>query len=79
LVENETGKRLKCLKSDNGGEYCSKEFDDYYSYHEIRREKIVPGTPQENRVSERMNTKIMERARSMKLHVVLPLHFGNML
>jgi transposase InsO family protein len=24
LVENETGKRLKCLRSDNGGEYCSK-------------------------------------------------------
>ena len=28
LVENETGKRLKCLRSDNGCEYCSKEFDD---------------------------------------------------
>ena len=27
LAENETGKRLKCLRSDNGGEYCSKEFD----------------------------------------------------
>ena len=27
LVENETGKRLKFLKSDNGGEYCRKEFD----------------------------------------------------
>jgi hypothetical protein len=37
LVENETGKRLKCLKSDNGGEYCSKAFDDYFSYHRIRR------------------------------------------
>ena len=24
LVENETGKKLKCLISDNGGEYCSK-------------------------------------------------------
>eukprot|EP00253_Pinus_taeda_P029010 PITA_29010 len=29
LVENETRKRLKCLRSDNGGEYCSKEFDGY--------------------------------------------------
>ena len=42
LVENETGKSLKCLKSDNGGEYCSKEFDYYYSYHGIHREKTVP-------------------------------------
>jgi hypothetical protein len=42
LIENETGKSLKCLRSDNGGEYCNKEFDDYYSYHGIRREKTVP-------------------------------------
>jgi hypothetical protein len=33
---------LKCLRSDNGGEYCNKEFDDYCSYHGIRREKTVP-------------------------------------
>jgi hypothetical protein len=45
LVENETGKSLKCLRSDNGSEYCSKEFDDYYSCHGICREKIVPRTP----------------------------------
>jgi hypothetical protein len=75
LVENETGKRLKCLRSDNGGEYCSKEFDDYCSYHGIHREKTVPGTPQENGVSERMNRTIMERARSMRLHVGFPLQF----
>jgi hypothetical protein len=31
LVENETRKSLKCLRSDNGGEYCNNEFDDYCS------------------------------------------------
>jgi transposase InsO family protein len=67
LVENETGKSLKCLRSDNRGEYCSKEFDDYCSYHVMRREKTVPRTPQENGVSERMNRTIMERARSIML------------
>jgi hypothetical protein len=66
---------LKCLRSDNGGEYCSKEFDDYYSYHVIHREKTVPGTPQENSVPERMNMTIMEHTRSMRLHVGLPLQF----
>jgi hypothetical protein len=75
LYENETGKILKCLRSDNGGEYCSKDFDDYYSYHGICREKIVPRTPQENGMSERMNRRIMERARSMRLHVSFPLQF----
>eukprot|EP00253_Pinus_taeda_P027378 PITA_27378 len=58
------GKRLNCLRSDNGGEYCSKEFDKYYSENGIHREKTIPGTPQENGVSERMNKTIMERARS---------------
>jgi transposase InsO family protein len=73
LVENEIGKSLKCLRSDNGGEYCNKEFDDYFSYHGIRREKTVLRTPQENGVSERMNRTIMERARSMRLYASLPL------
>lgn len=45
------------------------------SLNGIRKQKIVPGTPQENGVSERMNRTIMERARSMRLHAGLPLHF----
>jgi hypothetical protein len=74
LVENEIGNRLKCLRPDNGGDYCIKEFDDYCSYHGNRREKTILGTPQENGVSERMNRTIMERARSMVgLHVGFPL------
>jgi len=75
LVENEIGKRLKCLISDNGGEYYIKEFDRYYSENGIHREKTVSGTPQENGVSERMNRTIMERARCMRLHAGLPLQF----
>jgi hypothetical protein len=75
LVENETGKMLKCLRSENAGEYCSKEFDYYCSYHGIRREKTVTGTPQENGVPERMYIAIMERARSMRLHASFPSQF----
>jgi transposase InsO family protein len=75
LVKNETGKMLNCLRSYNGGEYCSKDFDYYCSYYGIRREKTFLGTPQENGVSERMNKTIMELARSMRLHVDFPLQF----
>ena len=75
MVEIETGKKLRCLRADNGGEYCSKVFDRYCSKHGIRREKIVPRTPQENSVSERMNKTIMERARCMRLHAGFPLQF----
>ena len=63
LVENEMVKMLKCLRYDNGGEYYSKEFDIYYSYNGICREK----SPK--------NRMIMEHARCMRLHVGLPLNF----
>ncbi|KAG9441314.1 hypothetical protein H6P81_017168 [Aristolochia fimbriata] len=69
-VENETGSRLKCLLSDNGGEFCNKEFDSYCAKRGIRRIKIVPRTPQQNGVAERMNRTILERARSMRIHAV---------
>ena len=36
LVENQTGKKLKILRSDNGGEYVSKEFLDYCRQRGIR-------------------------------------------
>ena len=37
LVENETNKKLKCLRSDNGSEYCSHEFEDCCSTNGIHR------------------------------------------
>lgn len=45
LVENQTGRRIKCLRTDNGGEFCSAYFDKYYVDHGIKRHKIVPYTP----------------------------------
>jgi hypothetical protein len=37
LVENDTNERLKYLKNDNGGEYCRKKFEDYFSSNGIHR------------------------------------------
>ena len=37
LVENETGKKLKCLRSDNEGDYYKNSFEDYCSLNGIRR------------------------------------------
>ena len=74
MVENEIGRKLKCLKSNNGGEYCNKEFEDYCSTNGICRQKIVTRTPQENGVVGRMNRTIIECARSMRLHVGLLLN-----
>ena len=53
LVEKESGKQVKSLQSDNGGEYISGEFKDLCSKEEIRRELIMPHNPQQNGVAER--------------------------
>ena len=36
-VEKETGKNLKCLRSDRGGEFTSKEFEIFYNDRGIKR------------------------------------------
>ncbi|GKC95914.1 retrovirus-related pol polyprotein from transposon TNT 1-94 [Tanacetum coccineum] len=62
-IENETNLRVKCLKSDNGGEYSSREFIEYCAENGIRMLKTVPKTPQQNGVAERMNPTLNETAK----------------
>jgi transposase InsO family protein len=63
-VENQTGRKIKCLRSNNGTEYTNDEFRIFCEQHSIRRHSTVRRTPQENGVAERMNRSIAERARS---------------
>ena len=46
LVEKESGKHVKALRSDNDGEFVSTEFKDFCSVEGIRRELIAPHNPQ---------------------------------
>jgi transposase InsO family protein len=57
--------KIKCLRSDNGGEFTSKEFMDYCSSHGIKRKFFVARTPQQNGVVERKNRTIQEMAQTM--------------
>eukprot|EP00253_Pinus_taeda_P033481 PITA_33481 len=65
LVENQTEKKIKVLRTDNSGEFCSKEFQEFYKKCGIARHKTTPYTHQQNGVAERMNKTLMERERSM--------------
>ena len=65
MVTNTTEKKIKILRSDNGGEYASKEFSNYLKEKGIQQQLSVPRTPQQNGVAERMNRIIQETARSM--------------
>ncbi|KAK3029540.1 hypothetical protein RJ639_038499 [Escallonia herrerae] len=70
-----SGNKIKCLKSDNGGEYRDGGFQEYYSNNDIRLIRTVKWTPQENGLTVRMNRTIMERARCIRIHADLPLQF----
>ena len=75
LVEIETGLKVKCLRSDNGGEYIDGGFSEYCVVQGIRMEKTIPVTQQQNGVAECMNKTLNECARSMRLHAGLPKTF----
>ena len=45
-VEKEIGKRLKCLRSDKGGEFISNEFNNFCIERGIKRQVSATGTPE---------------------------------
>jgi transposase InsO family protein len=68
MVENEMDSKIKCLRSDNGGELTSKEFMNYCNNHGIKRQFSVLRTPQQNGVVERKNMTMQEMAQTMLMH-----------
>ncbi|KAI5344795.1 hypothetical protein L3X38_012672 [Prunus dulcis] len=48
LVENESEKKIKCLRTDRGGEFYSKEFEALCDENRIKRQLTVAYTPQQN-------------------------------
>ncbi len=46
LIENHTNTKIKNLRSDNGGEYTSNDFEGFYKDAGIRRELTTPYNPQ---------------------------------
>ncbi|SDA02201.1 BZ3500_MvSof-1268-A1-R1_C035g00014 [Microbotryum saponariae] len=59
-VELETGAKLKVLRTDNGGEYCSRAFTEFCKARGTRRQYSIPRTPQQNGRAERVNRSIVE-------------------
>jgi transposase InsO family protein len=74
LIENLSKRKIKILRSDNGGKYTSKEFVIFCRYAKIKRELTTPYNTQKNDVAERKNRTIMEALKNMIHDRDLPMN-----
>ena len=65
MIETQTGRKIKRLRSDNGTEYTNDPFMRVCEDEGIVRHFTVRKTPQQNGVAERMNRTLLEKVRCM--------------
>jgi len=75
MVENQSGCKIQFLRSDNGKEYTSTQFNLFCEEAGIEHQLTTPYTPQQNGASERRNRYVMEMARCMLQEKEMPKHF----
>ena len=54
-AENQTGRHIKTLHTDSGGEYVNSEFQELLAKNDISHKKTMRHTLQSNGLAERMN------------------------
>lgn len=72
LFEKQTGKTIKVLRTDNGGEYVTTQLENYLRDNGIQHQLTAAYTPEQNGVAERMNRTLVEKARCMLFDAELP-------
>jgi transposase InsO family protein len=75
MVEKEKGVSIKCPRSNGGGEYFSKEFNEYLKEHGIQRKYSCSYSPKQNGVAKRKKRHIVEITRAMLNEKNLPNYF----
>lgn len=74
-AENQIGRKIKNIRSDNSTEFINKHFQSYCRDNGINQQTSVPYTPQQNGVAERYNRTILDRIRCMLFDADLPKKF----
>ena len=74
-VEKETGKSLKCLRSEKGGEFTSNEFETFYNDRGIKRQTSTPRTPPQNGIGKRRNRSILDYAKTLMIEKKVSLKY----
>ena len=76
LTEMKTeGVSIKCFRSDNGGEFTSRDFQRILSDNGIQWTACSPYTPSQNGVAERSWRTLVEKARTMLIQAGLPKEY----
>lgn len=75
LAEKQTGKKVKLLRTDNGGEYMNTEFENYLKKEGIIHQTTNPYCPEQNGTAERLNRTIIEKARCLLFEAGLEKRF----
>ncbi|XP_065091273.1 uncharacterized protein LOC135712243 [Ochlerotatus camptorhynchus] len=75
LMENQTGKRIKGLRTDNGTEYVNTGMKRFLRSCGIRHEMTVPYNLEQNGLAKRMNRTVVEKARCLLLDADLDKSF----
>lgn len=75
-AERQTDDRLKHLRSDSGVEYGFQRLLNNIRQIGIVFKKTDPYTPQQNRVTKRKNSFVLNRARAMMQGITAPTRFG---
>lgn len=64
-IENQFGCKIHVLRSDNGKEYTTEQFNLFCEEAGIEHQLTASYTPQQNGVSERKNRTIVELVRCL--------------
>lgn len=65
LMDRHLEGKLKCLRTDNGGEFVNKTLQCFFRARGIVHQATTPYNPQQNDVAERMNRTIAATGRAM--------------
>ena len=75
LVENQSGCKIKAIRTDNGTEYTSYQFEKFCIDFGIEHQLTVVYTPQQNGVCEKKNMTVMEMSRCLLFEKSMPKRF----
>ena len=62
IVEHQTRRKIKKLRTDNGIEFVESEFNEFCAVNGIARHQTLVGKPQHNGVAERINRTLLENS-----------------